>query len=165
MSTETITTTAVSTKETPLQKVARLLKNYTEAARQVAEIKENAAKGMKPLTEAMEAAFFEIKTLADKHRGKLFGDAKKLGLEFGDLGYKLLDKKLVLPEGLNEKWFLQTIKESAPGAMEEKVNDKKLVAALAAMPDLSAAFTKRGIKVEQNECFYVTPKKAVKSAD
>jgi phage host-nuclease inhibitor protein Gam len=162
MSTETATTTAVATIATPLQRVLGLLERYSNLASKVAAINEAATSRIKPLKEAMEEVFTELQQVAKENRAELFGNTKTLGLDFGSIGFKLLDKKLICPEDLNQKWFMQMVQEAAPGAIDTKVNDKRLIMALAVLPDLLNVFKKRNIKIEQPETFYVTPKRLSK---
>ncbi|GAA4353772.1 hypothetical protein GCM10023185_14680 [Hymenobacter saemangeumensis] len=151
-------------KETAHEKAARLLESYASIAAKIAKIKESAQSKIQPYADALADVFQELKEVAEQNTTALFGTAKTLGLEFGTIGFKLGDKKLILPEELNQKWYMQTVKDLVPGAVEEKVNDKKLIAALAVLPDLQAALAKRSIEVVQPNNFFITPKKQIKKS-
>jgi Bacteriophage Mu Gam like protein len=142
-------------KETPRQHVERLLESYASVSKKLNALADKAA----PLEAALKDVAAELKQVAESNRAELFGTSKTLGLEFGSIGFKLGHKQLVKPLDLNMKWYMQTVEESVPAAVEKTINAKTLIAALESQPDFAKMMAKRGVQVSQKDGFTITLKK------
>ena len=112
------------------------------------------------LQERKDESFDVMQTFATEQRDVLFGKKKSIEMVHGILGFRTGTPKLKTRKGFTWGAVTQLLKEYLPSyirSIEEPAKDKLL--ADRDVPEVAELFPKVGILVDQDECFFVEPKK------
>ena len=126
---------------------------------QITKIREKYQDKLAELQEVKEQAFDKMQTFATENRDQ-FGNRKSMEMAHGVLGFRTGTPKLKTLKGFTWPSVLNLLKEYLPTYIrvaEEPAKDRLL--ADREDPEVSAKFTKVGIYVDQDETFFVEPKK------
>jgi len=125
----------------------------------ITKIREKYADELARLTDTKEAAFEVIQTYATNNRD-VFGNKKSMELTHGVIGFRTGTPKLKTRKGFTWASALNLIKEFLPAYVrvaEEPAKDRLL--ADREVAEVAALFPKVGIMVDQDETFFIEPKK------
>jgi phage host-nuclease inhibitor protein Gam len=126
---------------------------------QITKIRDKYADDLAKLTEKKAADFEIIQTYAINNRDA-FGNKKSLMLTHGVIGFRTGTPKLKTRKGFTWPAVLNMLKEYLPAYVrvaEEPAKDRLL--ADREVPEVASLFAKVGILVDQDEAFFVEPKK------
>lgn len=126
---------------------------------QITRIREKYQDKLAELQQAKEEAFDTMQAFATDNRDQ-FGNRKSMEMAHGILGFRTGTPKLKTLKGFTWPSVLNLLKEYLPGYIrtaEEPAKDRLL--ADREDPEVSAKFSKVGIYVDQDETFFVEPKK------
>jgi phage host-nuclease inhibitor protein Gam len=126
---------------------------------QITKIRERYADELAKLTEEKVANFEIIQTYATNNRDA-FGNRKSMELTHGIIGFRTGTPKLKTRKGFTWPAVLNMLKEYLPAYVrtaEEPAKDRLL--ADREVPEVANLFAKVGILVDQDESFFVEPKK------
>lgn len=130
----------------------------------ITKIREKYADELTALTEAKDKAFEIIQFYAENNRDE-FGKKKSMELTHGIIGFRTGTPKLKTRKGYTWASALNLLKEFLPAyvrTVEEPAKDRLL--ADREVPETAALFEKVGIMVDQEEAFYIEPKKELVEA-
>ena len=126
----------------------------------ITKIRERHADELAKFQTQKEEAFDVMQTYATENREELFAKKKSMETAHGILGFRTGTPKLKTRKGFTWAAVLELLKQFDPGYIrtsEEVAKDKLLADRdLEEMPEL---MQKVGITVDQDETFYVEPKK------
>jgi len=126
---------------------------------QITKIRERYSDELTKLEEVKENAFNEIQVFAENNREQ-FGQKKSLELLHGIIGFRTGTPKLKTLKGFTWNSVTNLLKEFLPGYIRtEESPAKDRLLADRENPDTYKQFSKCGIFVDQDESFYVEPKK------
>lgn len=126
---------------------------------QITKIREKFADTLAELDEVKEKAFDEIQSYAENNRDE-FGTKKSMELTHGIIGFRTGTPKLKTLKGFTWKSVTNLLREFLPSYIRtEESPAKDRLLADRENPDTAANFAKCGIYVDQDETFYVEPKK------
>lgn len=126
---------------------------------QITKIREKYSDELSKLEEVREKSFDEIQSFAASNRDQ-FGNKKSMEMTHGVIGFRTGTPKLKTLKGFTWNSVTNLLKEFLPGYLriiEEPAKDRLL--ADRENPDTYQQFNKCGIYVDQDETFYVEPKK------
>lgn len=126
---------------------------------QITKIREKYADELSKLDEVKEQSFGEIQSFAEGNRDQ-FGSKKSMEMTHGIIGFRTGTPKLKTLKGFTWSSVTNLLKEFLPSylrVIEEPAKDRLL--ADRENPDTYQQFNKCGIYVDQDETFYVEPKK------
>ena len=127
---------------------------------EITKIRDKNADELARWQEQKDDAFELLQTYATENRDELFTKRKSMETTHGVLGFRTGTPKLKTRKGFTWASVLQLLKEFAPGYVrttEEPAKDKLL--ADRENEDLIEIMPKVGIYVDQDETFFVEPKK------
>jgi len=127
---------------------------------EITKIRDKNADELARWQEQKDDAFELLQTYATENRDELFTKRKSMETTHGVLGFRTGTPKLKTRKGFTWASVLQLLKEFAPGYVrttEEPAKDKLL--ADRENGDLVEIMPKVGIYVDQDETFFVEPKK------
>ena len=126
---------------------------------QITKIRDKYSDELAKLTEEKTGAFEIIQTYAENNRAD-FGKKKSMELTHGTIGFRTGTPKLNKRKGFTWESVKNLCKEFLPAYIrtQEEVNKEKLLADRDE-PTISAVFAKIGVQVDQDETFFVEPKK------
>lgn len=131
---------------------------------QITRIREKYADDLTKLEEIKDQAFDEIHAYAENNRDQ-FGQKKSLELTHGVIGFRTGTPKLKTLKGFTWNSVTNLLKEFLPSYIRiEESPAKDRLLADRDNPDTFQQFNKCGIYVDQDETFYVEPKKEEVSA-
>ena len=125
----------------------------------ITKIREKYADELARLSDDKEANFEIIHVYATNNRDD-FGHRKSMDLVHGLIGFRTGTPKLKLRKGFTWPSVVNLLKEFLPGYVrttDEPAKDRLL--ADRDVPEVSTQFQKLGITVDQDETFFVEPKK------
>jgi len=125
----------------------------------ITKIREKYADELARLSDDKETNFEIIQVYATNNRDD-FGHKKSMDLVHGIIGFRTGTPKLKLRKGFTWPSVVNLLKEFLPGYVrttEEPAKDRLL--ADRDVPEVSTQFQKLGIAVDQDETFFVEPKK------
>lgn len=125
----------------------------------ITKIREKYADELNDLQEVKEEAFDKLQAYAESNRDD-FGKKKSIEFQHGVLGFRTGTPKLKTRKGYTWASVLGLLKVHLPGyvrTVEEPAKDRLL--ADREEPDTLKKFTEVGIYVDQDETFFVEPKK------
>ena len=126
---------------------------------QITKIRERYSDELTKLSEEKEKNFEIIQAFAVNNRDA-FGNKKSMDLTHGVIGFRTGTPKLKTRKGFTWPSVLNLVKEFLPSYVrtsEEVAKDRLL--ADREVPEIASQFTKVGILVDQDENFFVEPKK------
>jgi phage host-nuclease inhibitor protein Gam len=126
---------------------------------QITKIREKYSDELARLGDEKEASFELIQGYAVSNRDD-FGHKKSMDLVHGIIGFRTGTPKLKLRKGFTWPSVVNLLREFLPGYVrtsEEPAKDRLL--ADRDVPEVNAQFQKLGIMVDQDEVFFVEPKK------
>lgn len=126
---------------------------------QITKIREKYQDKLAELTEKKDEAFEKMQTFALENRDQ-FGNRKSMEMAHGVFGFRTGTPKLKTLKGYTWPSVLNLLKEFLPAYVrtaEEPAKDRLLSDRDA--PEVVALFPKVGIYVDQDETFFVEPKK------
>lgn len=126
---------------------------------QITKIREKYSAELAALQESKDVSFEKLQTYAENNRDE-FGNKKSLEFAHGILGFRTGTPKLKTRKGFTWGSVTNLLKEFYPGYLrisEEPAKDRLL--ADREEPAIAQLYTKVGIYVDQDETFYVEPKK------
>ena len=126
---------------------------------QITKIREKYADELSELQEQKDEAFEKLQSYAENNRDE-FGKKKSLEFQHGVLGFRTGTPKLKTLKGFTWASVLGLLKVHLPGyvrTIEEPAKDRLL--SDREEPDTSKKFKDVGIYVDQDESFFVEPKK------
>jgi len=127
---------------------------------EVTRIREKYQNTMADLADAKEKAFEVMSVFAQENKEELFSKRKSLDTVHGTVGFRTGTPKLKTLKGFTWGAVTNLLKEFLPGYVrvsEEPAKDKLL--ADRDDPEVNSMYGKVGIYVDQDETFYVEPKK------
>lgn len=125
----------------------------------ITKIREKYADDLAELEEVKNTAFEEIQSYAENNRAE-FGNKKSMEFQHGVIGFRTGTPKLKLRKGFTWNSVTTLIKEFLPGYIRvEEAPAKDRLLADRENPETAALFPKVGIMVDQDETFYIEPKK------
>jgi phage host-nuclease inhibitor protein Gam len=125
----------------------------------ITKIREKYAEEINKLSEIKDTAFEVVQTYAVNNRDA-FGNKKSMELTHGVIGFRTGTPKLKTRKGFTWASALNLLKEFLPAyvrTVEEPAKDRLL--ADRDVPEVSVLFAKVGIMVDQDETFFIEPKK------
>ena len=131
---------------------------------QITKIREKYTDDLTALAQEKEKNFEIIQTYAVNNRDD-FGNKKSMELTHGVIGFRTGTPKLKTRKGFTWESVKNLVKEFLPAYIrtaEEVAKDRLL--ADREVPEISAQFAKVGILVDQDENFFVEPKKELVEA-
>ena len=133
---------------------------------EMTRIRERYQEKLNDLTDAKEEAFEKLQSYAENNREE-FGNKKSIEFVHGVIGFRTGTPKLKTLKGFTWGSVTNLIKEFLPAeyirVSEEPAKDRLLADRDA--PEVNALFKKIGIYVDQDETFYVEPKKELELAN
>ena len=126
---------------------------------QITKIRDKYSEQLTELSEAKEEAFELIQAYAVNNRDE-FGKKKSMELTHGVIGFRTGTPKLKTLKGYTWPSVLNLLKNFLPAyvrTVEEPAKDRLL--ADREVTEIAALFPKVGIMVDQDEAFFVEPKK------
>ena len=126
---------------------------------QITKIREKFSAELTVLQDNKDASFERLQSYAENNRDE-FGNKKSLEFSHGILGFRTGTPKLKTRKGFTWSSVTNLLKEFYPGYLrisEEPAKDRLL--ADREEPTISILYSKVGIYVDQDETFYVEPKK------
>jgi len=127
---------------------------------EITKIREKNADALAELQEQKDGAFEVLQTYATENRDALFTKKKSMETTHGILGFRTGTPKLKTRKGFTWAAVLELLREFAPGYVrttEEVAKDKLL--ADREDEQMTELMPKVGIMVDQDETFFVEPKK------
>lgn len=127
---------------------------------QFAKIREKHSEEMQKLTDIKEKNFEIMQAFGVENKEALFSKKKSMEMVHGVLGFRIGTPKLKTLKGFTWGAVTNLLKEFLPGYIrtsEEPAKDKLL--ADREVEEVAEMFPKVGIFVDQDEAFYVEPKK------
>jgi len=127
---------------------------------EITRIREKFQEELSRLQEKKDESFEVMQTFAVEQKDVLFGKKKSLEMVHGILGFRTGQPKLKTRKGFTWGAVTQLLKEYLPSyirTIEEPAKDKLL--ADRDLPETADLFPKVGILVDQDESFFVEPKK------
>lgn len=124
------------------------------------EIREKYQDELAKLNEKKEQSFDVMQTFAMENKAELFSKKKSMESTHGVIGFRTGTPKLKTLKGFTWGAVTNLLKEFLPGyvrILEEPAKDKLL--ADREVPETVEMFSKVGIYVDQDESFFVEPKK------
>lgn len=125
----------------------------------ITKIREKHSEEIAKLSEVKDAAFEIVQTFATNNRDA-FGNKKSMELTHGIIGFRTGTPKLKTRKGFTWSSTLNLLKEFLPTyvrTVEEPAKDRLL--ADREVPEILQLFPKVGIMVDQDERFFIEPKK------
>jgi len=131
---------------------------------QITRIRERYSDELTKLSEKKQSNFEIIQTFAINNRD-VFGNKKSMDLTHGVIGFRTGTPKLKTRKGFTWASCLNLVKEFLPAyiRVEEEIAKDRLIADRE-VPEISNQFAKVGILVDQDEIFFVEPKKELAEA-
>jgi phage host-nuclease inhibitor protein Gam len=139
---------------------ARLQKINAKMDVEFTVIREKHQDEIQRLNEAKESSFEIMQVYAMENKAELFSKKKSMEMVHGVIGFRIGTPKLKTLKGFTWGAVTNLLKEFLPGYVrtsEEPAKDKLL--ADREVQEVASLFTKVGIFVDQDETFYVEPKK------
>jgi phage host-nuclease inhibitor protein Gam len=127
---------------------------------EITRIREKYQDDLAKLQERKDKAFEVMQVFATENKDELFAKKKSLEFVHGVLGFRTGTPKLKTRKGFTWGAVTNLLREFLPGYVrvsEEPAKDKLL--SDRDIPEVSELFPKVGIFVDQDETFYVEPKK------
>lgn len=128
---------------------------------QITKIREAKADELTALTEKKNAAFEVMQVWAESNRDE-FGKKKSIELTHGTIGFRIGMPKLNQIKGFNAESIAKLVKALLPTYIRTKAEvNKELLLADREKPVVKNKLAEVGLKVVQDETFFVEPKKEV----
>lgn len=126
---------------------------------ELTRIREKYADAIQSLNEVKDQAFEELSTFAQDHRDE-FGGKKSMDFTHGVLGFRTGNPSLKTLKGFTWNSVINLLREFLPTYLRtvEEVAKDRLIADRED-PEVNKLFSKVGIYVNQDETFFVEPKK------
>lgn len=127
---------------------------------EMSKIREKYQDAINGLQKAKDESFEVMQVWAVENKPEMFAKKKSIDTVHGTVGFRTGTPKLKLLKGFTWGAVTNLLKEFMPGYVrisEEPAKDKLL--ADREVPEVNESFTKVGIFVDQDEVFYVEPKK------
>ena len=139
---------------------AQIAKITADIELQCAKIREKYASRLAELEGEKEKGFDTLQAYATENQAELFTKKKSLEMAHGTIGFRTGTPKLKTLKGFTWASALQLVNEFLPGYIRQtcEIAKDKLLADRDSN-DMSAQMAKCGIRVCQDETFYVEPKK------
>ena len=150
---------------------AQIQKINADIELQCAKIREKRTDELTRLGEEREKAFDTLQAYAVENQAELFTKKKSLEMTHGTIGFRTGTPKLKTLKGFTWASALQLVKQFLPGyvrttdeiAKDKLLADRELEEVKATNHEkpitMSEAMAECGIKVDQDETFFVEPKK------
>ena len=150
---------------------ASINKIQAEIELQCAKIREKRQADLTRLTAERDAAFETLQSFATENQAELFAKKKSLEMAHGVIGFRTGTPKLKTLKGFTWASALQLVKQFLPGyvrttdeiAKDKLLADRELKEVTATNHEkpitMTEAMAECGIKVDQDETFFVEPKK------
>lgn len=150
---------------------ASINKIQAEIELQCAKIREKRQADLTRLTAERDAAFETLQSFATENQTELFAKKKSLEMAHGVIGFRTGTPKLKTLKGFTWASALQLVKQFLPGyvrttdeiAKDKLLADRELKKVTATNHEkpitMTEAMAECGIKVDQDETFFVEPKK------
>ena len=117
------------------------------------------AEQLEDLTAAKEVHFQVVEQYAVEHRNDLFQDKKKVEGMYGTIGFRTGSPKLALMGGFTWPMVTERCREFLPDYIKTSYDlAKSKLLADRGKEEVSSQFEKLGVKVVQEETFYLDPK-------
>jgi phage host-nuclease inhibitor protein Gam len=132
---------------------------------EMTKIREKYQEELAKLQDRKEKSFEIMQAFAVENKASVFGKKKSLETAHGVMGFRIGTPKLKTLKGFTWGAVTNLLKEFLPQYVritEEPAKDKLL--ADREVPEISDMFLKIGIYVDQDETFYVEPKKELAEA-
>lgn len=132
---------------------------------EITRIREKYQEKLTELSEEKEEAFEKLQSYAENNRDE-FGNKKSLEFTHGVLGFRTGTPKLKTLKGFTWPSITNLLKEFLPTyvrSIEEPAKDRLL--SDRNDPEVAALFKKVGLYVDQDETFYIEPKKELETAN
>lgn len=137
-------------------------KSQTLTAKMEAELNKVRAKyavDLEDLEEVKETHFKVVEQYAIEHREDLFKDKKKVEGMYGTIGFRTGSPKLKLIDGFTWPYVTERCREFLPEYVKTSYDlAKSKLLADRAKTGMDELFEKVGVKVVQEESFYLDPK-------
>jgi phage host-nuclease inhibitor protein Gam len=127
---------------------------------EITRIREKYQDELAKLQERKDADFEVMQTYAMENKDQLFSKKKSLEMVHGIIGFRTGQPKLKTLKGFTWNAVTNLLQEFLPGyirATVEPTKDKLI--SDREIPEVAALFPKVGIYVDQDETFYIEPKK------
>ncbi len=127
---------------------------------EITKIRERNAEALAELQEQRDEAFDVLQVYATENREELFSKKKSMETTHGVLGFRTGTPKLKTRKGFTWAAVLEMLKEFGPSYIrttEEVAKDK--IIADRELDDMPELMQRAGILVDQDETFFVEPKK------
>jgi len=144
-------------KQTARKAAELAMAEYADLAKRKKKLTDKYKAGAQELDLAMAKLEEQLHKFAEDNE-KEFEGKKTLNLEDGTLGWKLAPGRLNFTLEANTKAYEALIREKYPDALEEKVNATIVVRLAKTLTQLREELAVVGVKVEQEDKFFVTPK-------
>ena len=133
---------------------------------EITRIREKYQEDLAKLQERKDSAFEVMQTFAMENRDELFTKKKSLDTVHGILGFRTGTPTLKTRKGFTWNAVTNLLKEFLPSyvRMKEEPAKDKLISDRD-VPEVSELFVKVGVYVDQDETFYVEPKKEEVTTD
>ena len=152
-----------------VKQASKLLANYTKLYNEKAALDEAHNAKVAPLDEKMKGLKTQLEQWAKTHKAE-FGTKKTMELEAGTFGHKAGTKCIAFPlESTDEEKdpkaptlkerYVAFVEKFFPDAIKKDVDSKKVITNWGDKPKLTKALEGLGIKVKQDDNFFITPKK------
>lgn len=150
---------------------AQINKINADIELQCAKIREKRADELTRLSDEREKAFDTLQAYAVENQAELFTKKKSLDMTHGTIGFRTGTPKLKTLKGFTWASALQLVKQFLPGyvrttdeiAKDKLLADRELKEVTATNHEkpitMTEAMAECGIKVDQDETFFVEPKK------
>ncbi|MCX6277689.1 MAG: host-nuclease inhibitor Gam family protein [Bacteroidetes bacterium] len=127
---------------------------------EITRIREKYQDDLAKLQERKDKSFEAMQTFAIENRDELFSKKKSVEFTHGVIGFRTGTPKLKTLKGFTWGAVTNLLSEFLPAYVRmTKEPAKDLLLCARDMPDISEMFPKVGIFVDQDETFYVEPKK------
>lgn len=125
---------------------------------EIAKLREKYASDLKKAEETKSAAWEVIETYCKENQAELFSKKKSMETAHGVVGFRTGTHKLVTLRGYTWNAVLALVKEIAPAYVRTKEElNKELL--LAQREEQAELLPRLGVKVEQDEAFFIELKK------
>lgn len=129
--------------------------------RAITKIRDKHADELSTLTERKQEAFEVLQVWAENNRDD-FGKKKSIDLTHGVVGFRTGTPKLKTRKGFTWESCLQLVKTFMPTYIRTKEEiAKDALLADRNTPEIAAQFNQIGVMVDQDETFFVEPKKEI----
>lgn len=141
-------------------KDARMTQVTAKMDAEMNKIRDKFKDELEQLTDEKEKAFEVVQTYCEENQAELFGKKRSADTIYGVVGFRTGTPKLKLLKGSNWAKVLDNLKAYLPAYVrttEEPAKDRLLIDR--DTPEVSAAFSKVGLMVDQDERFFIELKK------